>query len=211
MMVLYGMMGVGVPTSLVAQDCWMIAPGRTKIGFKVKHLVLFTVEGKFKRIKGCIDSHGPDIDVAGSEAVISVDSIYTGNKNRDEHLLSEDFFHVEESPEIKFVSRSFEETSPGEYLIRGGLTMRGVTRLISLKGKAGKQVLMKNDKIRMPLAVTGTLNRFDYGLKWDGVDAAGQALVGDEVELDLQLMLIKNPTTLAHLNRRHAGHTHVGM
>ena len=73
----------------------MIAAGRTKIGFKVQHLVFFNVEGRFKKARGCIDVLGSDFDNAGAEAVITVSSIYTGNKNRDEHLLTEDFFHAD--------------------------------------------------------------------------------------------------------------------
>lgn len=113
-------------------------------------------------------------------------------------------FYGPYTAEIKFVSRSFNKTGPNEYLIRGGLTMRGVTRPISLKGEAGPQKVMANGKTRMALDVTGALNRFDYGLRWDGVDAAGQALVGDEIELVVHLVLVKHPTTLAHIHRRDA-------
>lgn len=176
-----------------ADTTWQVAPGRTSIQFKVKHLVFMEVEGKFKKFDGKVVMPNDDLTDATIEGRIQANSIYTGNHDRDDHLRGEDFFNVIQFPEIIFTSQSIVKVSHEEiYRMRGNLTILGVTRPIELEAVCSGKKKLSNGKTRMDLTVTGSLNRFDYGFMWNEVMENNKSIVGDTIDLTLNLALLKD-------------------
>lgn len=174
-----------------AQTIWHIAPGRSSFNFEVKHLLFFKVEGKFKKFEGKVVTQDGDFANASFDGKIQVSSIYTGNQDRDNHLLSEDFFCADKFPEIIFKCKSSVKTGENTYKIIGDLTMRGITKPINLTAKYEGQKKLSNGKTRVDLTFTGSLNRFDYELKWNEIIESGKAIVGKMVEIRLNVVLFK--------------------
>ena len=170
---------------------WQLAPGRTSIEFKIKHLVVMEVKGKFKKFEGNIVTTNQDFSTALVEVSIPVASIHTGNQDRDTHLLGDGFFGADEYPHITFTSTEFIKTGEDTYTISGNLTIRDVTRPIELSADYSGQKLISGGKTRADFAITGSLNRFDYGLRWNEVSEAGRVLVGETVTLTMNIALIE--------------------
>ena len=181
-----------------AETVWQIAPGRSKIQFKVRHLVFLEVEGRFKKFQGQVITPKETFVDSKMEMKINVDSIYTGIDDRDKHLLSADFFNKEEYPEITFTSKSVEKLDgidiKGRYKISGDLTMRGVTKPIVLDAVCDRIKVLPNGKTRIDLKAKGSLNRFDYKLEWNEMVEKSKAIVGENVDIDLKIALLNNPT-----------------
>ena len=132
-----------------AQTIWQVAPGRSTIGFKVRYLLLFEVEGKFKKFEGIVVTQGDDFSDARIEVTIPVNSIYTGNRDRDQNLLGEAFFHADRFPTILFKSTTIVKTDAHTYTIHGDLTMRGVTKSIEMKVKYKDSRTLSGGSTRM--------------------------------------------------------------
>ena len=176
-----------------ATTTWQVAPGRSSVNFKVQHLIFTFVEGKFQKFDGKVIAEGEDLTNARMEAKIETNSIYTGIEDRDKHLEGADFFNIDKYPEIVFTSKSIVKTNDANaYKITGDLTMHGVTRTIELAGKCTDKQVLSNGKTRMDLTATGTLNRFDYGLRWNELMETGKAIVGQNVDLSVKMVLLKN-------------------
>lgn len=175
-----------------AQTTWHVAPGRSSVHFEIDHLLFFKVEGRFKKFEGTVVTQGEDFATAKIDAKIQANSIYTGNQDRDKDLIGEDFFYTSKFPEILFKSKSSVKTSENTYDFKGDLTMRGVTKPIVLKAKYKSQQKLPNGKTRVDLSVTGSLNRLDYGLKWNEIIESGKAIVGDEVDIKMNIALLKD-------------------
>ena len=168
---------------------WQVARGPSNVGFKVSHLVFSEVEGRFTRFAGSVDLPGDQLEAARIEAEIDASSIRTGHKDRDEHLRSDEFFAVEEFPRIRFVSREVKRTGEDSYDIVGDLTIRDVTREIVLAAKSmGRRDTPSGP--RLDFEAVGALNRKEYGLRWNQI-WDGQMLLGDEVEIRLQICLVE--------------------
>ena len=176
-----------------AQSTWEVAPGRTKIGFEASHLVFLKVKGKFKQFEGYVTAGRDDFTDAVAEMAIPVDSIHTGIKNRDNDLQGEHFFHAEEHPHLFFISSAFQKNADGTYTVTGDLTMRGTTLPVELLGTFGGVKEISRGRMRADFSLTGAVNRFDYGLRWKETDEADKLLVGEEIILNIDLVLIKNP------------------
>lgn len=177
-----------------AETTWQLAPGRSKLGFKVKHMVFMDVEGRFKRFEGRVVAPGEDLNEAKMHVIIAADSVYTGIGDRDRHLVGEDFFNTAKYPEITFISREVIKTNDpnGEcYKIIGDLTMRGVTKPVVLMAKCQSLKKLPNGKTRLDLLATGSINRFDYQLQWNEMLETGKAIVGEKVDLELKIALMK--------------------
>ena len=196
-MVVDGVMVLGSPNDrndgeeVSGLTTWSIVPGRSSIKFKVQHLLLFEVEGKFKNVYGKVITQNKDFSIVRIESHIPVNSIYTGNQDRDAHLLEEDFFYVDQFPEISFKSYSITKTGKQTFKIKGHLTIRGVTKPIELEAECSGKKVISNGMICANFTASGMLSRFDYGLKWNSFTEAGGALVGEMVEIILKIRLVK--------------------
>jgi len=178
-----------------AETIWHVAPERSTINFEIQHLIFQQVKGRFKKIKGTIITPGSGLENAQIEAKIPILSIYTGIEDRDKHLISRDFFYSDSFPEIIFVSRSVKKTGKEhEYKILGDLTIRGVTKAIELTATCSEHKQMANGKIRMDFTATGQVSRYDYGLKWNEFIEGSKVIVGENVDILLDLALISDNT-----------------
>src|SRR5215213_11791330 len=173
------------PVSATATK-WTVDKGHSNVKFSVTHMVVAETEGYFKIFEGSMENTKPDYSDAKINFTVDVTSINTDNENRDKHLKSNDFFNAEQFPQMKFESTSFQPQGGNKYKLNGNLTIRDVTKPITfdvtyggmLAGARGNTVGFK---------AAGTVNRFDYGLKWDRATETGGLVVGKEVEIIVKL------------------------
>ncbi|HKJ32383.1 MAG TPA: YceI family protein [Balneolales bacterium] len=170
---------------------WKIDPFHSNIEFKVKHLVISTVTGNFKSFDATVETDGDDLEGAEIHFEADADSVFTGVEQRDNHLKSDDFFNAEKFPKITFDSTSFKKTGDDEYELKGDLTIRDVTKPVTLKVEHGGTIVDQNGDTKAGFDVTGKINRKAFGLKWNGVTEAGNVIVSDEVKLNLGVQFTK--------------------
>lgn len=170
---------------------WKIDTTHSEIAFKVKHLVISTVTGKFTEFEGSVAAEKEDFSDAKINFSARIDSITTGNEQRDGHLKSADFFDAAGHPTMDFVSTSFTHKGGSDYIMTGDLTLRGTTRPVELAVEFGG---IQNDFYGNTVAgfeLNGKINRQDFGLAWSAVTEAGGIVVSDEVKLAINVELIK--------------------
>ncbi|MBU7576773.1 MAG: YceI family protein [Flavihumibacter sp.] len=170
---------------------WKIDASHSEITFKVKHLVISTVSGKFNEFDATVEAEKDDFSDAQVSFSAKIDSISTGNEQRDGHLKSADFFDAAGHPELSFKSTALKQVSGSDYELTGDLTIRGTTKPVTLKAEFGG---IQNDFYGNTVAgfeLTGKINRQDFGLTWSAVTEAGGVVVSDEVKLAVNVELIK--------------------
>ncbi len=174
-----------------AVSTWSIDPVHSSVEFAVKHMVVTTVRGSFTRFEVELDFDGVNPERASIEARIDAASIGTRAADRDTHLRSADFLDVENHPLITFKSRRVEAAGQGRYRIVGDLSIRGVTREVSLDTTF--QGMAKNPWGMAVASVSAetAINRKDFGLTWNAALETGGVLVGDEVKISLEIEAIK--------------------
>ena len=161
---------------------WTIDPDHSTISFSVKYMMITTVHGRFDSFRGRIKLDLDRPDNAAVEVEIDADSINTGIGARDTHLRSADFFDVERYPKATFRSTSIESNG-GRFVIAGELTIRGITRSLSLRAKYLGSGINPSGVEVAGFEATGKLNRKDFGLNWNQALESGGVLVSDEVKL----------------------------
>ncbi len=174
-----------------AQTKWKFDKAHTNIGFSVTHLVITEVEGKFKKFKGSVITDGNNFENAKIEFSADVNSISTGNKKRDNHLKSDDFFNAAKFPKLTFKSKSFKKVSDNKYKLVGDLTIRGITKEVTLDVTLNGIIKDPWGGTRAGFKITGEINRFDFGLKWNKLIEAGGAVVGKTVRIIINAELKK--------------------
>jgi polyisoprenoid-binding protein YceI len=178
----------------LAQTTWELAPGPSSVEFRVSHLVFSEVKGRFLEFSGeaeIPDDAGEDFSGAHVVARLPADSIYTGHKDRDNELRGKDFFWASRYPALTFESTSIERTGEDAYEVLGDLTMRGVTHTVELRGTYEGRETLPTGEERIDFLLAGSVNRFDYGLRWNEVLEAGRALVGKNVAIRLKIALVR--------------------
>ena len=172
------------------QTAWTIDTAHSEIGFKVRHLVISHVSGKFQNFEAGVLSNGDSFANGSVEFSADVNSITTGNEQRDGHLKSDDFFNAAQFPKLTFRSTVITSTASG-YRMDGDLTIRDITKPISLNIEFGGIVTDPWGNVKAGFEATGKINRKDFNLKWDAFTEAGGAVVSDEVTLNLHVELQK--------------------
>lgn len=170
---------------------WKIDAAHSEVQFKVKHMVISTVTGHFKTFDAGLESDKDDFSDARIQFTIDTGSIDTGNEQRDNHLRSDDFFNAEKYPQMKFVSTSFTPNGDGEYTLKGNLTIRDVTKEVSLEVEYGGTITDPWGATRAGFEVSGKINRQEFGLKWSAVTEAGGLVVSDDVKLHINVEFVK--------------------
>jgi polyisoprenoid-binding protein YceI len=181
-------MSTSTITTSIPQGTWAIDPSHSAVEFTVKHMGLATVRGQFTEFEGTIDSDGERASVTGT---VQVASLTTHNQQRDEHLATNDFFGVEENPQITFKSDSIELGEDGTVRIPGEITLRGVTKEIELTGDYAGAGVDPWGNERVGLEVSTKLDRRDFGLEWNQPLAGGGLLVSNNVTLLLSASAVK--------------------
>lgn len=170
---------------------WTIDNTHSEIGFKIKHLVISTVSGKFTSFEGKLEGDPKDFTKAKISFSADVDSIHTGNEQRDGHLKSADFFDAANHPKLTFTSASIESKGDNEYKVTGDLTIRGVSKSVGLNVEFGGTQVNFYGQTVAGFEITGKINRQDFGLTWSAVTEAGGIVVSDEVKLVIAVELVK--------------------
>jgi polyisoprenoid-binding protein YceI len=164
---------------------YRIDAAHSYVGFRVRHLAVADVRGRFTRFSGYIMLDESDVTRSTVDVTVDAGSIDTSNERRDDHLRSDDFFEVERYPRLLFVGRRIERSGSGMVLV-GDLTIRDVTREIRVPFELSGPVEAGNGQRVLGAAAEVRVNRFDYGLRWNRFTEAIQ-VVGDEVRIDLQI------------------------
>lgn len=170
---------------------WNIDPTHSEIQFKVKHLVISTVTGYFRSFNGTVATEGDSFEGAKITFEADIDSVDTNNEDRDTHLKSDDFFNAEKFPKMKFESTSFKNTGGDNYELTGNMTIRDVTKEITLDVIHGGTVEDPYGQTKAGFELNGSLNRKEFGLKWSAVTEAGSVVVGDEVKLLMNVQVVE--------------------
>jgi len=172
--------------NFLSSGSWSVDTAHSTLEFRVRHMMIQTVRGRFRDFDGVIVV-GDEPSVHGT---IKVASLETLNAERDAHLRSADFFDVERYPEINFHAGGLHYNGDDEHVsLPGELTVKGVTRPIALEGEL-RGGITGNDRVRrVALSLHGELDRSDYGLVWNRILETGGVLVGDSVELMLDVAL----------------------
>lgn len=175
---------------------WKIDPAHSEIQFKVKHLMITTVTGYFKTFDLDVETETDDFNTAKKiEFTADIDSIDTNNSQRDAHLKSNDFFNGEQYPLLKFTGKKYESNGD-EGKLHGELTIRNVTKPITLKVEFGGTVVDPWGQQKAGFTIDGKINRKDFNLTWDAVTEAGQVVVSNEIKIHAEVQLVKQIATV---------------
>lgn len=165
---------------------WIVDKAHSGIEFSIRHMMISTVRGKFKDFDTEITGNPDDFDTVKGRFRISVASIDTGNPDRDNHLRSDDLFASEKFQDITFVSRKVNSNG-GDLEVVGDLTIRGITKEVTLKGENSGVITDPFGNLRFGLTASAAINRQDFGVKWNMVLEGGGLMVGDKVNLSISI------------------------
>jgi polyisoprenoid-binding protein YceI len=171
---------------------WQIDPDHSSFQFKVRHLMVSNVKGDFTKVKGAVTMDDKDVSNLNVELVIDAASVNTGHAKRDEHLRAADFFDVAKYPTITFVSKKVTKAGPDRLQVIGDLTLHGVTKEITVDVE-GPTSEIKDPwgNFRRGATATTKINRKDFGLTWNRVLETGGVVVGEDVDIFIEIELIK--------------------
>lgn len=170
---------------------WTIDAVHSEVGFKIKHLVISNASGKFTSFEGSAETTTDDFSDAKIHFSADINSVHTGNEQRDGHLKSPDFFDAEKFPKLNFESTSFTKKDGEEYSLKGNLTLHGITKPVELAVEFGGIQKSLYGQTVAGFEVNGKIKRADFGLVWSAVTEAGGLVLGEDVKLHINLELIK--------------------
>lgn len=170
---------------------YKIDPDHSSVGFKIKHLAISSVSGRFTEFTGEFAYDPKNVTASKAAATIAIKSISTEAKKRDDHLKSPDFFDETKFPEISFKSTKVQAGAGDAFQVTGDLTIHGVTKSVVLDVTAGGEAKDPWGKERAAFSATTKINRKDFGLTWNKVLETGGLVVGDEVTITLEIEGIK--------------------
>ncbi|MGH7813719.1 MAG: YceI family protein [Candidatus Binataceae bacterium] len=173
-------------------DVWKIDPPHTSVGFSVRHMMVSHVRGQFRKVSGTIAIDGKNPATFKADVTIDAASIDTGVPARDEELKSEDFLDVAKYPLIFFKSITLAAAGPGKWKLTGNLTIRGVTRSVTLDvdGPAGP-IKDPSGHLRAGASASAAIKRRDFGIVWNHAIGSGGVLVGGQVLISIDLEAVK--------------------
>ena len=185
------------PAAQAGEDVWNIDTNHSAAHFAVRHMMVSTVRGSLGAVKGTVRWDGKTTKSAQVDATIDVGGINTANQKRDDHLRSPDFFDAATHPTITFKSKRVEPAGDGRFKLVGDLTIRGNTREIALDVEGpSAPIKQKDGRLRSGASATGKISRKEFGIVWNNLTETGGAVVGDEVQMTIDIELLKPaPTT----------------
>jgi polyisoprenoid-binding protein YceI len=176
----------------MATTKWILDPTHSEVEFKVRHMMISTVTGKFTQFSAELQTEDEDFMTAKVSFAIDVTSITTGNEQRDGHLQTSDFFESGKYPQIKFTPTKYENVdNDGSYEVYGDLTIRDVTKQVKLDAEFGGVIKDPWGNTRAGITISGKINRKEYGLQFHAVTETGSLVVSDEVRIHVALEFIK--------------------
>lgn len=175
-----------------AVTTWNLDPAHSAAEFKVKHMMISNVKGSIRGLKGILKLDEADPSRSSVNASADLNTLSTGDDQRDGHLKSADFFDAAKYPEMVFESTAVKKVGDDELGVEGNLTMHGVTKPVTFAveglGQPGKDPW---GNLRIGLTATTKINRKDFGLTWNATLETGGVLVGEEVVITLDVQFIK--------------------
>ena len=162
---------------------WSIDNSHTTVEFSVRHLGLSSVKGTFHRVGGEVSIDEQDLTRSSGRVEVEVASIDTSDERRDAHLRSADFFDTDTFPTATFESRRIVPAGGDRYRVEGDLTIRGVTRPVTLDAELSEFIVDPWGNRRAAVSVSAEINRNDFGLTWNQVLEAGRLMVGEKVKI----------------------------
>lgn len=171
---------------------YQLDPAHSTASFSIKHMMIAKVHGGFEKMTGALEYDAANPAASSVEVSIEASSINTREAQRDNHLRSADFFDVEKFPTITFKSTKIEKNGEGELKVTGDLTIHGVTQPVTLDVE-GPSAEMKDPWGNTKIGASGTtkIKRKDFGLTWNAALEAGGFLVGDDVNITLEVQFAK--------------------
>src|SRR2546430_4735393 len=166
---------------------WTVDPMHTQVEFSAKHMGIMTVRGAFTGLTTEINFNEDDFTASFVEATIDASTLNTHDKQRDGHLTSPDFLDVEQFPTITFKSTRIEHAAHDQYSMTGDLTIRDVTRPVSLEVVYSGQAKDPMGNLHAGFSAFTTINRNDWGLTWNVALETGGLLVGDQIKITLEI------------------------
>lgn len=178
-------------TEVTTKTKWGIDAAHSEIAFKVKHLMITNVSGKFKQFDASIYTTGKDFMTAEIDFWLNPASVETGDAKRDEHIKASDFFDVENHKQITFSGNTYEKgVIDGNYTLYGALTIKGITKQIKLEVEFGGIMKDPWGNEKAGFSVKGKISRKNWGLVWNAALQDGGLLVSDDVTITCELQLV---------------------
>jgi len=178
------------PAPRIEAADWSIDQVHSKIGFRARHFGISFVRGAFKDYEATLSFDPGDLSTVETSATIQVASIFTDNDRRDNHLRSPDFFSADEYPTMTFVSKGVRNIDGNAFELVGDLTIRDVTKEVVLDAEfLGTANAMNSE--RAAFEARATVDRMEYGLMWDRVTEAGGLVVSKEIQIVIELEVVK--------------------
>ena len=176
---------------------WTIDPAHSEIGFKVKHLMITNVSGRFNKLEAEVLTDNENFSTAQIDIKIKAASVQTGNIHRDEHLRNPDFFDAKNHPEILFSSTELEKIDNEHFVLYGKLTIKGITKAVALKVEYSGITKDPWGGQRAGLTITGRLKRTDFGFSFNAALESGGLVVGEDVTIGSEVQLVKQVAVAA--------------
>jgi len=176
---------------------WVIDPTHSEVGFKIKHLMITNVSGKFEGFEAEVQTEDEDFATARIEAKIKTGSINTNNLQRDEHLRNSDFFEVEKHPEILFTSTRIEKIDKDNFVLHGNITLKGITKPVRLNVEYSGKTKDPWGNQKAGFVITGKINRNEFGLSFNAALETGGLVLGEEVKINSEIQLVKQAAAVA--------------
>lgn len=174
----------------MATTKWALDPTHSELQFKVKHLMITTVTGNIKSFDATLETEGDDFTNAAISFSGDINSIDTGNGDRDGHLKSGDFFDAEKYPAITFKSTSVEKDG-SDYVVKGDLTIKDVTKAVKLNAEFGGIATDPWGNTKAGFTLSAKINRTEFGLTWNAALETGGVMVSEEVKILGELQFVK--------------------
>ena len=170
---------------------WTVDPSHSEITFKVRHLMIANVKGEFQKFNASIEAVGTDFSKAKVHATLDSAGIFTNDEGRDKHLRSADFFDSENHPHLSFTGTSMELVEGNDYKLTGELTIKGITKPVTLDVEFGGKNTDPWGNEKMAFSLNGTIDRKEWGLNWNAALETGGVMVSNEVRIGGEVQFVK--------------------
>ncbi len=165
---------------------WKVDSAHSEVEFKVRHMMISTVNGRFDEFEGSVETSSEDFKNAQFTFTAEINSINTKNSDRDTHLKSDDFFGMQNHPQLTFTSKSFD----GSKMV-GDLSIKGITKEVTLDAEFNGTAVDSYGQTKAGFEFEGEISRKEFGLSWNDITEAGNIVVSDKVRLIVSLQFIK--------------------
>ncbi len=176
---------------------WTLDPTHSELGFKIRHLMITNVSGSFTNFQVQAETKGEDFSTAKISLTADMASISTNNAQRDGHLRNADFFEVEKYPELQFVSTTIEAVDDNTFVVKGDLTLKGVTKSVDLNVEYNGVTKDPWGSERAGFSITGKIKRSEWGINFNTVLETGNVALSEEVKINAEIQLVKEAVSVA--------------